>query len=84
MVDAGAEVGDQLELWSSRLDDLCIDAIGHGRGEDVGPPDSVDERRCAHRPVLQIQLRIKQLPHPRLDRIGKFAGDDDLRFSYGH
>ena len=32
-----------------------------------------------HRLVVEIEARVEQLPHARLDAVGQLAGDDDQR-----
>ena len=39
MVDAGPEIGDQLEPIARRANDLGIDLVGHGRHQHVAVGD---------------------------------------------
>ena len=69
IVDAGAEIGDQLELlgpaWSMHR---AVDAVGDGRHQHVRLLDGVDQLGLAHRPVVDVEARVEQLAHAGFDR----------------
>ena len=85
VVDAGAEVGDQLQLLAGRGDDAGVDAVGDGRHQHVGARHRRGQARRRQRRVVEIELGVEQLAHPRLHRIGEFAAcHDDFRLADGH
>jgi hypothetical protein len=79
IVDAVAEIGDHLELAVRLLDEIFGDLVGDGRHQHVGGAYRFGDLRLAHRRVIEIELRVEQLAHAGLYRVGQFAGDDDER-----
>ncbi len=77
MVDAVAEIGDQLQLLAGLGDHAGVDAVGDGGDQHVGFAHRVDDVALAHRLVVEIEPGVEQFAHPRLDQIGELAGDDD-------
>ena len=84
MVDAIAEIGDQLHLIACLRDHARGDLIGDGRHQHVGFADRLDKFALAHRLVFDIQPRVEQFAHPRLDELGQPPRDDDEGFSLCH
>ena len=84
MVDAGAEIGEQLQIGSGLADQRRIDPVGHGRHQHVGGFHRGRQIGGAHRPVVVIEPRVEQLHHSRLDRFGKLARDDHQRLFCRH
>ena len=79
VVDAVAEIGDQLELLAGLAEDADIDAVGHGGHEHVGDLRGLGEIGLAHRFVVEIEAGIEQFAHARLDDVRQLAGDDNQR-----
>ena len=77
MIDAVAEIGDQLHLFAGLGDHAGVDDVGDGGDEHVGLAHRVDELALAHRLVVEVEPRVEQLAHARLDEVGQLAGDDD-------
>ena len=67
MVDAVAEIGDQLHLLAGLGDHAGVDLVGDGRHQDVGLADRLDEVALAHRLVFDVEARVEQFAHARLD-----------------
>jgi len=81
MVDAVAEIGDQPQLLAGLAQHRGIDAVGHGRHQDFGRLDRLDQVGVAHRMVVDVEAGVEQLAHPRLDLVGQLARDNNERFS---
>ena len=81
IVDAGAEIGDQLQLAVGLLGDQGVDAVGDGGDQHVGGAHGLGQLRRRHRLVVQVQPRVEQFAHAGFDRFRQLAGDDDERFS---
>ena len=79
VVDAVAEIGDQLELLAGLAQHRPVDVVGYGRHDHVGDLGGLDELRLAHRLVVGIEPRIEQLAHARFDAVRQPAGDHDQR-----
>ena len=85
VVDAGAEIGDQLELIAGLADHGVVDAIRDGGNQHVRDLHRVCEVGLAHRFVVEVELRVEQLAHAGLDPVGQLASDDDDRLlGFGH
>ena len=84
MIDAGAEARDQLEVGARALDERAIDAIGDGGDDDIGLLEGRDQVGLAERRIVGVEPRVEQLHHPRLDRLGELARDDDERLVTDH
>ena len=79
IVDAIAEIGDQLELLARFRQHRRIDAVGDRRHQHVGNFHRVGELVLGHRSVVGIEPDVEKFPHPQLDAVGQLAGDDDQR-----
>src|SRR5690606_25662624 len=79
VVDTGAEIGDELELRPGLRNNRPVDAIRNRRDQNVGGFGRFDDLRGAHRLVVDVEARVEQFAHPRLDDIWKLARDDDYR-----
>jgi len=77
VIDAVAEIGDQLHLLTGLGDHAGADRVGDGGDEHVGLAHRVDDIALAHRLVVEIEARVEQFAHPRLDQVGQLASDDD-------
>ena len=85
IVDAVAEIGDQLELLAGLAEHRGVDAVGDGRHQHVGGLHRLGELGLAHRLVVEIEPRVEQLAHAGLDAVGQLARDDDQRLlGFGH
>jgi hypothetical protein len=84
VIDPGTEIGDQLEPRSGAGDDVRGQVVGDCRHQHVGAGAGIGEPRGIHRDVVEVQLDIEQLGHPRLDRLRQAAGDDNLRAGARH
>ncbi len=80
IVDAVAEIGDQLQLHIRLLENVFGDLVGDGRHQDVGAAYRFGDLLRRHRRVVEIEPGVEQLAHPGLDRVRELAGDDDKRF----
>ena len=85
IVDAGAEIGDQLATGRRPA---AMTALSM-RSVTVGTSTSaclhrLDQLGLAHRLVVGVEPGVEQLPHPRLDHVGQFAGDDHQGLALGH
>ena len=81
IVDAVAEIGDELELVTGFAEHRSIDAIGDGRHQHIGVFHSFGELRLRHRLVVGVEPGVKEFPHPQLDLIGQLARNNDQRLS---
>ena len=54
-------------------------SVGDGRHQHVGGLDRLGELGLAHRLVVEVEPRVEQLAHARLDAVGQLARDDDQR-----
>jgi len=77
LVDAVAEIGDQLEVLAGLGDQRRVDVVGDGGDQHIGFLDRRNQLRLRHRPILDIQPCVEQFAHARFDRIGQLARDDD-------
>ena len=85
VVDAVAEIGDQLEVFAGSGDQRLVYPVGDGRHQHVGFLHRRRQLLARHRLVVDVQARVEQLAHARLDRVRQFARDDDERlFLAGH
>ena len=78
VVDAGAEVGEQLQPRPGRGNDVGGDVVADRRHDDVGAGKGVGEPVHIHRDVVEVQLDVEQLGHTGLDHLRQAAGDNDL------
>ena len=84
VVDAGREAGDQPQVVARPVEDVGVQPVGDRRHEDVGPARGVDQLLAAEGVVVEIEIDLEQLHHPRFDRVGEFSRDDDGRAVLGH
>ena len=62
-----------------------VDAIGHGRNQDVGKLHGLDQLGLSRGLVVEIEPRVEQFAHAGFDRIRQLAGHDHQRFlTAGH
>jgi hypothetical protein len=80
LVDAVAEIGDQPELRPGLGDQRLVDAVGHRGHEHVGLLHGGDQLGLGHGMVVDVEARVEQLAHARLDRVRQLARDDDEGF----
>gem|GEM_PF-4382881 len=84
IVDAGAELGDQAEIFAGLSQQLRVDAVGDGGDQHIGLAHGGGQLGWCHRAVIRIEADIEKLAHAGLDGGGQFAGDDDKRLFGGH
>ncbi len=84
MIDAIAEIGDQLHLLAGLGDEPGINAIGDGRHEHVGGPHGLDEFFVGRGLVAHIEARIEQLAHAGFDDLGEPTCHHDERLLFRH
>ena len=77
IVDAVAEIGDQLELLARFAEHRGVDAVGDGRHQHVGGFHRLGELALRHRLVVGIEPGGEKFPHAQLDAVRQLAGDDD-------
>ena len=79
IVDAIAEIGDQLELLARFAEHRGIDSVGDGRHQHVGGFNRFGKLALRHRLVVGIEPGVKKFPHPQLDGIGQLTRHNDQR-----
>ena len=79
IVDAGAELSDQLQVRAGLAQHGTVDAVGDGRHQHIGGLGRLDQLLARERLVFEIEARVEQLAQPRLNDIGKLARDDNDR-----
>ena len=79
IVDAVAEIGDQLELLAGLGEQRGVDLVGDGRHQHVGGFHRLGQLGLGHRLVFGIEARVEQLAHAQFDAVGQLARDDDQR-----
>jgi hypothetical protein len=84
MVDARPERGDEAQSRPRFAEHRRIDAVRHGGNQHVGLLDGGDKLRLAQGLIVEIEAGHEQLHHPRLDRVGQLARDDDQRLLRRH
>ena len=84
VVDAIAEVGDELEVWPGLGQNGSVNPVRHGGNQHIGRPHGLHELGLRHRPVAFVEAGFEQLSHPRLDHIGKLARHDNQRLLLAH
>ena len=80
IVDAIAEIRDQLQLWAGAGDEVPVDPVRHRGHEHLGLGHGGREFGGAHRRVRFIEPGLEQLAHAGLNDLGELARDDDERF----
>ena len=84
IVDAGAELGDQLEVGTGLAQHRPVDAVGDRRHEHVGRFHRLDELVPRKRPVLDVEPRVEQLSQPCFHDLGELTRDDNERSVRSH
>ena len=84
IVDAGAEIGNQLQLFARLHENGLVDAVGHRGHQDIGGLHRLDELGLAHGLVRCIEFGLKKLHHARFNDLGQLAGNDDDGFVFSH
>ena len=84
IVDAGAEIGDQMQLLARLRDHMGVDAVGDGGDQHVGGLHRLDDLLRRHRRIVEIEAHVEQFAHARLDALGELAGDHNDRLLPGH
>ena len=84
IVDAGAELRDQLEVGTRLAQHGPIDAVGHRRHEHVGRLHRLNQLVPRKRPVLEVEPRVEQFPEPCLHDVWELARDDNERSIRSH
>jgi len=85
VVDPVAVIGDELQAVARASEQFGVDLVGDGRDQHVGIAERRREIGLAHRRVVDVQPRVEQLAHARLDLIRQLARDDDKRLLFaGH
>ena len=71
MINAVAEIGDELHLLAGLRDHRGADLVGDGRHHDVGFPHCLDDLSLRHRFVLEVETRVEKFTHASFDEIGQ-------------
>ena len=79
IVDAVAEIGDQLQVRPGLGEERGVDLVGHGRHQHVGGLHRLDQLGRRQRLVVDVEPGVEELAHARLDHVRQAAGDDDDR-----
>ena len=79
IVDAVAEIGDELKPLTRLAEYGAIDVIGDRRYQYVGGFRSLHQLRLGHRFVIGIKPRVEQFAHAHFDAVGQPTGDHDQR-----
>ena len=84
MIDAGAEIGDQAQLFAGMGQHGGIDPVGDRRHQNIGDFHRLAQLRLRHRAVIDVKLGVEQLHHSGLDGVGQLTGNDDQRLFRCH
>jgi len=84
MVDAVAEVCDQLHLLAGLGDQMGVDGVGDRGNQYVGLSHSLGDFGFRHRLVIEIQMGVEKFAHSRLDEFREPARNDDIGFFLRH
>jgi len=79
IVDAVAEIGDELEVGPNLREYGGVDLVGDGRDEHVGALHRLHELALGHRLVVEVEARVEELAHAGLDHPGEAARHHDER-----
>ena len=79
IVDAVAEIGDQLQLAIGLFEQRFGDLVGDGRHQHIGRAHRVGDLLWRQRRIVEIESRVEQLAHAGLDRVRQLARDDNER-----
>ena len=74
IVDAIAEIGDQLQVVAGLGDHVGVDPVGDGRHQHVGVLHRLDQSRPGSSAVVEIEARVEQLAHPGLPPLPAVCG----------
>ncbi len=77
IVDAGAELGDQLEVRPGLAQHGPVDAVGDGRDQHIGGLGDVDKLLAREGLIVEVELGVEKLPKARLHHVGELARDDN-------
>ena len=77
MIDAVAEIGDELEIGPGFCQQIGVDLIRQGRHQNVRVRQRSGKLLRGELPVFQIEPGVEQLAHPGLDDVRQAAGHDD-------
>jgi len=80
IVDAIAEIGDQLEIGAGGFDHRLVDAVVDGGHENVGRLHRLDQGLLRHLLVGEIEPGIEEFAHARLDAVRQAARHHHERF----
>ena len=86
MIDANAEIRDELKSRAGLCNKISIDHVGNRRRKHVGGYHRLLKRSTRHGGTAQVDLGIEQFAHPVHHMIGQFGGDDQfgaLRMAIG-
>ena len=84
IVDAIAEIGDELHLLPGESNQLGIDPVGNGWNDHLGGAQGFGESAARHRLVVDVEPRIEKFAHAGFDGVRQFAGHDDERLFPAH
>ena len=84
VIEADTKIGNQLQLGTSGIDDVAIDAVANGRNQNLRFMHCGGQRGGVHGAVGFIQAYIEQRRHFAFDGFRQFARDDDLGFQSNH
>ena len=84
IINAIAEIGDQLEALSCLRNHMCVDPVGDGGHQDIRHFDRFDHLGLGHWLVMLIEPGVKELAHARFHSIGKLAGYNNDRLGFCH
>jgi hypothetical protein len=84
VIHACAEVCDHLKLGAGPRDQLRINPVRHGGGQNIGRGQGVGHLFDGKGSILSVQLCVEQFAHPGLYRIRKFARHHDFRLAICH
>ena len=78
MINAVAEIGDQVQLRPGAADQRRIEIVGDGGHQHVGARHRRGQPGAIERDIRFVELDVEQLGHPRLHAVGQPPGDDHL------
>jgi hypothetical protein len=76
VIEAVAEIGDQLEAFAGLAEHSGVDAVRYGGHQHIGGLHHFGQVGLAHGLVVEVEVRVEQLAHASLDGVRQFAGDD--------
>ena len=84
MIDAIAEIGDELHLLAGLSNKMRVDAVCDRRHEHVRRAHGLDKLVMRRGLVAYIEARVEQFAHARFDRLGEPARDHYERLFLPH